>query len=309
MNRFFANRTAWMRIFAMSATVVLALSIAAHGQTFATSPSVEAVQPSKPAGGMPIHVQFDCVELSVTKLTKLGMDVSCVSSLAQGASPQLFVPWQPGKPQPTAGKGFQFQVFDDANMVRGLFDALCHDKLAKMRGGLALVAINGQTASFCAGDKISIPQPQKDGTTAVAYKRYGTEIELTPKVQEDGVIQLVFSLRLSHLDAKRVVHVGQDTVPAIEELSLATTLQLKNGQTCLLPGPIRAREVEKVWSDASATDGQGTAAPPRVTTELEETQLVVLVTAETVPPAAVQSQVAPPARMAAQPVNGESQTK
>lgn len=108
-----------------------------------------------------------------------------------------------------------------------------------------LVCRSGEKASFLAGGEIPIPRKDDDGNITVTWKRYGIILEVAPKVDSVGQIDVVVTSEVSMVDEANSV----EGIPGILTRKITTSLSLLEGQTVVLSGLVKtddARSVKKV---------------------------------------------------------------
>lgn len=108
-----------------------------------------------------------------------------------------------------------------------------------------LVCRSGEKASFLAGGEIPIPRTDDDGNITVTWKRYGIILEVAPKVDSRGRIDVVVTTEVSMVDEANSV----EGIPGILTRKITTSLSLLEGQTVVLSGLVKtddARNVKKV---------------------------------------------------------------
>jgi len=99
-----------------------------------------------------------------------------------------------------------------------------------------LVAISGQKATFLAGGEYPIPVTTDKGTS-VQYKPFGVELEFTPTVVDDDLINLTLSAAVSSLDSTvTVAQSGGISVNAFKRREAATTIEMRDGQSFAIAG-------------------------------------------------------------------------
>lgn len=94
-----------------------------------------------------------------------------------------------------------------------LIQALEQRGLARRLAEPNLIALSGQTASFLAGGEVPVPTVRQSGEVAVEYKEYGIQLEFTPVVLENGLINLRLEPEVSQVDFSTMVRTGGVDVP------------------------------------------------------------------------------------------------
>jgi pilus assembly protein CpaC len=183
-----------------------------------------------------------------------------------------------------------FGVFDSGHF--SLFvDALRINNLAKILAEPNLVALDGQPARFLVGGMFPFPVPQSSslpGGTAVVtvqFQRFGTILTFLPQILPNDVIRLDVEPVISQLNFAQTTQVGTGTVPSIEERSARTVVELREGQTLAIAGLLQS------VTNATTSRVPGLGDLPFVgpwfstnSTEVVETETIVLVTPQLVSP-------------------------
>ena len=99
-----------------------------------------------------------------------------------------------------------------------------------------LTALSGQEAKFLAGGEYPIPVSGADGIT-IEYKPFGVELNFTPVVVDEDVINLRINAAVSSLDPS--ISVGQTggvTVNAFRRRETSTTVEMRDGESFAIAG-------------------------------------------------------------------------
>ena len=120
----------------------------------------------------------------------------------------------------------QFQV---------MLEALETDGLSRTLSEPSLTALSGQPASFLAGGELPVPVIGPDGVT-IEYRPFGVELAFTPRVLDDGVINLQLNASVSSLDQSNAVTTGGVSVPAFRRRESSTTVELRDGESFAIAG-------------------------------------------------------------------------
>lgn len=190
----------------------------------------------------------------------------------------------------SSGSSQLFGVFNAAQF--SLFiNALRSNELAKILAEPNLMALDGQPARFLAGGQFPYPVPQSSsipGGTAVVtvqFASFGAILQFIPHILADDVVRLDVEPVFSQLNFAGGTTINGGQVPAIDQRSARTVVQLKEGQTLAIAGLLQ-----------STTNAATIRIPllgdlPIVgplfssnTIQTVETELVVMVTPELVEP-------------------------
>lgn len=128
-------------------------------------------------------------------------------------------------------------------------DAENKDGIVKILAEPNIIAISGQEGSFLAGGKIFIPVPQTNtgGTSTITLEErdFGVGLKFTPTVLEDGLINLRVAPEVSELVQSEVTANGS-VLPAFTVRRVATTVQLRDGQSFAIAGLIKNNVTESI---------------------------------------------------------------
>ncbi len=127
-------------------------------------------------------------------------------------------------------------------------DAEKKDTLIKVLAEPNIIAISGQEGSFLAGGKFYIPVPQSGaslGAVTLEEKDFGVGLRFTPTVLDSGIINLRVAPEVTELLSSTIT-VGVGTSPTLSTRRVATTVQLRDGQSFAIAGLIKSNIVEDV---------------------------------------------------------------
>ncbi len=169
----------------------------------------------------------------------------------------------------------QMQVFVQALRENGLLRVLAEPNL---------VAINGQEASFLAGGEIPIPIATED-RIKIEFKEFGVRLNFTPVVLTEDRIRLHVAPEVSEPDYSNSVTIGGISIPGFATRRVETVVEIGSGQTFAIGGLLS----ERVRAVSRRVPGLGDlpvlgALFRSADYQLEESELVVLVTPELVDP-------------------------
>lgn len=99
-----------------------------------------------------------------------------------------------------------------------------------------LTALSGQEAKFLAGGEYPIPVAQDGGTITVEYKPFGVELNFTPRVIDNDVINLELSAAVSSLDPSNGFTSNGFTVDAFKRRETSTTVEMRDGESFAIAG-------------------------------------------------------------------------
>ncbi|QSI33197.1 type II and III secretion system protein family protein [Variovorax sp. RKNM96] len=108
--------------------------------------------------------------------------------------------------------------------------------MARVLAEPTLVAMSGQSASFLSGGELPVPVPQGLGTTSIEYKPFGIGLTLTPTVLSNDRIVLKVAPEASDLDYANSLSINGIAVPAISTRRADTTVELGDGESFIIGG-------------------------------------------------------------------------
>ena len=169
----------------------------------------------------------------------------------------------------------QMQVFVQALRENGLLRVLAEPNL---------VAVNGQSASFLAGGEVPIPITT-DEKIRIDYKEFGVRLNFTAAVLAQDRIRLHVAPEVSEPDFANSVTFGGISIPGFATRRVETVVEIGSGQTFAIGGLLS----ERVRAVSRRVPGLGDlpvlgALFRSADYQLEESELVVLVTPELVEP-------------------------
>ncbi|PIB24039.1 general secretion pathway protein [Amylibacter kogurei] len=99
-----------------------------------------------------------------------------------------------------------------------------------------LTTISGKEANFLAGGEFPIPVSDGEGGYSISYRPFGVQMEFTPTVLRDSLINLVINTSVSNVDSTNSITTGGISVPAFSERRAETVVELKDGQSIAIAG-------------------------------------------------------------------------
>jgi pilus assembly protein CpaC len=186
--------------------------------------------------------------------------------------------------------GDLFGIFN-AGHFSLFINALRQNSMAKILAEPNLVALDGQPARFLVGGLFPFPVPQSSsvpGGTAVVtvqFKRFGTILTFLPQILPNDVIRLDVEPVISQLNKAEGTTVNGGAVPAIDERSARTVVELREGQTLAIAGLLQLLN-NNVTQRVPGLGDLPIVGPWFSTNSLQtiETETIILVTPELVAP-------------------------
>jgi pilus assembly protein CpaC len=98
-----------------------------------------------------------------------------------------------------------------------------------------LTALSGQEAKFLAGGEYPIPVASSNGIT-IEYKPFGVELNFTPVVVDDDIINLTINAAVSSVDTTTTVQSEGFSVNAFKRRETSTTVEMRDGESFAIAG-------------------------------------------------------------------------
>ncbi len=179
-----------------------------------------------------VQVDVRILEASHSALKDLGLNVN-VQTLS-GFSFSSGSPTLPSgvAPQGQIGINHRFGAWNiDANL-----QALESKGVIRQLARPNLIAMSGQKASFLAGGEFPFPIPNGQNGVTIDFRQFGVKLDVTPVVEDNGLIQLNVAPEVSELDPKDGLNIAGFQVPAISERRASTQIELADGQSFAIAG-------------------------------------------------------------------------
>jgi pilus assembly protein CpaC len=168
-----------------------------------------------------------------------------------------------------------------------------------------MVVRSGEKGQFLAGGSVPIPVVQSSGGTVgtipavtIEYKEYGVKLNVSPIAYEDGRISLVIDpAEVSTLDYANAVTISGFQVPAIQQRTIHTIVDLHEDETLILAGLLSNEEVRDISKFPFLGDIPILGALFRSTSfQKKQTDLMIFITPKFVEPLAPATAVAYPGK-------------
>jgi general secretion pathway protein D len=145
----------------------------------------------------------------------------------------------------TGSDGFALGLFNSANDLKLFFDILENESSVKFLSAPQIMVIDNQTASFRVGDQIPIVTRSSQSTTdpaapivsEVQFRDTGTLLQVTPRINEGGMVTLEVSQEVSTPGTSPAIGGGGNV--SISQRTIESTVIVHDGQTVVLGGLIR----------------------------------------------------------------------
>lgn len=198
-----------------------------------------------------VMLEVKVAELNRTEAEKLGFDFAGAARKTGSAWTQIMAGLVGGGAANfLIGKNLVAEVesslpritnFQATEGAAFLVDAEKKDEVIKVLAEPNIVAISGQEASFLVGGEILIPVfSGAGGNVRLQSKQFGVGLNFTPTVLEEGRINLRVNPEVSELVSFQSVAStglgGIVAVPTFKTRRIATTVQLRDGQSLAIGG-------------------------------------------------------------------------
>ena len=166
-----------------------------------------------------------------------------------------------------------------------LISVLSSRGMAKTLSEPTLVALSGQKANFLVGGEFPVPIPLGFNQVSIEYKKFGVQLQFEPVVLKDKAIQLKVGTTVSDLDFTRTIQLQSVAVPSLTSRTSETTVRLRAGQSFAIAGLLSDKMRTTVDKVPLLGDIPVLGMLFRSKQyQREETELIVLVTANLVEP-------------------------
>ena len=119
-----------------------------------------------------------------------------------------------------------------ATAMTSMVDLLVQNGDAAVLAEPRLSCRSGGSARFVAGGELPIPVIGANGSASVQFKEYGVRFEVSPTVNEAGVISASLHAEISSINPEVTVR----DVPGLRKQSAATEVNLREGETLVIAG-------------------------------------------------------------------------
>lgn len=201
-----------------------------------------------------VRLKVRIVELDRSKLAQFGFNFfsaggNNVASTTTGqyASTMTVTPPTTTTPKTvTIGNPLNFSLYSSKLNIGATLQDLASMNIAQILAEPTLTTMSGQKANFLAGGEFPFPVVQtgsggQAATVTILFKKYGVQVEFTPKVNSDGTIDLKVMPEVSALDFSNAVTIAGYTIPAISTRRAETEMVLQDGQSFAISGLLDQR--------------------------------------------------------------------
>jgi len=186
-------------------------------------------------------------------------------------------------PNNTAGREGALGLSFGGNslQVSVLLEALEQNRLVRTLAEPNLSALSGATASFNAGGEFAVPVQTEDGT-AIEFRPFGINLNFTPTVVSDEVINLELRAEVSAIDSQVPTVNG---IPGLRTRTASTTVEMRDGESFAIAGLLQDDFRDSIgqvpWLGEIPVLG---ALFRSANYQREQSELVIIITAHLVSP-------------------------
>jgi len=124
--------------------------------------------------------------------------------------------------------GLEFGVLIEALEAKGMVRTLAEPNLT---------ALSGQEAKFLAGGEYPVPGESDSGGITIQYRPFGVELNFTPVVVDEDIINLTINAAVSSIDTANGYDTGEgEPIPAFKRRETSTTVEMRDGDSFAIAG-------------------------------------------------------------------------
>lgn len=185
-----------------------------------------------------VVIQLHAIEVSTSVLRELGLLVTpegTVGGVPIGSLGSFILD--------SAANRIGF-VLTDSTLLQTRLRALVTEGRAHILSAPRIATLDGNKASILLGDRVPIFTVTTQAgvtTTTVTFVEVGVKMDVTPRVNVDGILTLNVVPEVSSV-AEIVTGAGGQQAPRVATRSATTTLSVRDGQTIVLGGLISREE-------------------------------------------------------------------
>lgn len=177
-----------------------------------------------------LKVRFAEMNRSVSKALGGGLNVT-----GSGSSGSGLIGGGAGLASSFGGVGVNFGVGDLTFQV--LLEALETKGMVRTLAEPNLTALSGQEAKFLAGGEYPVPVAQDNDTVTVEFKPFGVELNFTPVVVDQDIINLTIDAAVSSLDPANGISINDGfDISAFKRRETSTTVEMRDGESFAIAG-------------------------------------------------------------------------
>lgn len=225
-------------------------------------------------GEFQVMLRVQIAELNRSQLRRMGLDWSAVFHSGHHAVNGGLAA---GVPSTLTG------IFENGE-IQGFLNCLTGHGAVSILSQPVLTVMSGHSASFLSGGEFAVPTAigPDDARQTTVFRGFGTSLVVTPTVVDRDLIRLRIEPEFSQLNDANSVK----GIPGVDARRVATTVQLREGQTIALGGLLARQSAAEVKAVPLLSElplvGHKLFHVDRAT--CDETELLILVTPEIVRP-------------------------
>ncbi len=189
---------------------------------------------------VPLQVMINAViaQITLTNDTQFGVDWSRVAAnAANPISTSTFTSFVPN----LGGLLFTKSFLDGAARVEATLEAIAINNEVRLLARPSLTVINNQEGIIQIGAEVPVQSGQETtvgGNTVrnIQYRPTGIELTITPRINDDGVVNLTIAQALSSVESST----GIDGNPIFQNQEISTTVVVRDGENVVLGGLIQS---------------------------------------------------------------------
>ena len=152
--------------------------------------------------------------------------------------------------------GLNIALGNSAVQVNILLEALEQRGMVRTLAEPNLTALSGQSARFLAGGEYPVPVSDGQGGVSIDYKPFGVALTFTPRVLDDGIINLEMNASVSGVDGSiSVQDSGGISINGFQRRETATTVEMRDGQSFAIAGLLQPARASAVAGGHSGSRG------------------------------------------------------
>ncbi|ALO44746.1 type II secretion system secretin GspD [Pseudohongiella spirulinae] len=195
----------------------------------------------------PLQVMISAViaQVVLTDDTAFGVDWSRVlENASSGSVTRIDTGFMPGRAEDGSGGlgGLLFNraFLDGAARVEATLEAIAINNDVRLLARPSLTVINNQEGLIRIGAEVPVQLGETVGvggtaTTNIQYRPTGIELQITPRINEDGVVNLTIRQELSSVSGSS----GVNQNPIFQNQEIETSVVVRDGENVVLGGLIQ----------------------------------------------------------------------
>jgi hypothetical protein len=190
--------------------------------------------------GQEIIVRVKMLQVSLTKMSKMGIDLTDLNSSATIKDADDFMK---AATKLGLGRYSAAKRKDESKSFFDFVDWLEKNNVAKSLAEPTMITMEGRPASFHVGGEIPVPT---GAPNAIEFKKFGTEMDILPIALGRDRVRLELRARVSDVLGDKSIEVNGQHVPAMDVRQCDTAIETQFGHTSMLLGLVETRiETEK----------------------------------------------------------------